>query len=250
MKNRREDNGCCNRTYLKSIMIVFNIFFWVSGAFFLLTGLATYFLRHDYISLLSVKLFSITTYMMIAIGGTVIILAFIGCLGTMKENRGCLIFYSVMLIVVFMAETCAGLIAYMYESAIHEELARNLNQTMMSQYSVDPAVTQAVDAMQSDFECCGAEDYTDWFASTWSDTRIGQAQSTVPGSCCITPNTTCAQSFKLDLINKEGCIYKLERFFRLHLILIGGISLGLSILQIFGHIFSCCLACKVKEIRL
>ena len=33
---------------------------------------------------------------------------------------------------------------------IHEELARNLNQTMMSQYSVDPAVTQAVDAMQSD----------------------------------------------------------------------------------------------------
>ena len=26
--------------------------------------------------------------------------------------------YSVMLIVVFMAETCAGLIAYMYESAV------------------------------------------------------------------------------------------------------------------------------------
>uniref|UniRef100_A0A2C9KMJ8 Uncharacterized protein n=1 Tax=Biomphalaria glabrata TaxID=6526 RepID=A0A2C9KMJ8_BIOGL len=74
----------------------------------------------------------------------------VGCVGTVKEFRCCLLFYAFVLMAVFLLETCVGVLAYMYESAIHEELSRNLNKTMNERYShFENDVTKAVDFMQS-----------------------------------------------------------------------------------------------------
>jgi len=247
MKNRREDTGCCSRMFLKSMMVVFNTFFWISGFFFLFVGVASFFLRHDYITLLPGDLFAILTYSFIGIGGLIVIVGGVGCLATMREIRGCLIFYAFILICVFMAETCAGVVSYMYESAIHEELSRNLNKTLTTKYSVDIGVTVAVDTMQENFQCCGAVSYMDWQHSVWAATKSSMDANLVPVSCCLSPNTTCASVLDPTLIFTQGCIKPLEEYFRLHLILVGGIGLGLSILQVFGLLFSCCLASKTKE---
>ncbi|XP_005110354.2 CD151 antigen [Aplysia californica] len=247
MKNRREDTGCCSRIFLKSIMVVFNTFFLISGVFFLLVGVGSLLWRHEYVSLLQSPLFPITTYLFLGIGGLVVLMGVLGCLATLREIRGCLLFYAFVLMAVFMLETCAGVLAYMYESAIHEELTRNLNKTMSTQYLVDSEVTRAVDAMQADFQCCGATYYTDWEFSHWAVHKPEGDLNLVPHSCCITPNTTCASLLHPSNIHQEGCIQELEKFLRLHLILIGGVGLGLSVLQIFGVIFSCCFSQKIKE---
>ncbi|XP_059161977.1 CD151 antigen-like [Physella acuta] len=241
MHNRREDSGCCSRIFLKSIMVVFNIFFWLSGIAFLLIGLGSLFMRHGYISLLNNQLFPITTYIFIGTGGLILLMGCVGCIGTVREVRCCLIFFSFVLMAVFLLETCVGVLAYMYESAIHEELARNLNKTISEKYSVDNDVTIAVDNMQSQFHCCGATSSSDWEFSKWSmqrnDTRV------FPTTCCSLTNATCT----LAGVYTEGCVDHLEKYVRFHLILIGGVGLGLSILQLFGIIFSCCLAQKIKE---
>ncbi|BFZ03989.1 hypothetical protein BsWGS_07028 [Bradybaena similaris] len=245
MHNRRDDNGCCSRTFLKSIMVAFNSFFWVSGLAFLLCGVGSFLLRHHYISLLDSQLFPITTYLFIAIGGIILLVGIIGCVGTLKELRCCLICYVFALMFVFLLETCAGVLAYMYESTIHEELARNLNQTIANKYYLDTDVTRAVDHMQTTFQCCGVSGFSDWETSVWAvERRLMNETSLVPISCCVLHNSSCAS---LSNVYQEGCAVELERFIRLHLILIGGVALGLSILQIFGIIFSCCLAQKVKE---
>ncbi|GFN98675.1 tetraspanin [Plakobranchus ocellatus] len=250
-KNRRDDAGCCSRIFLKSIMVVFNTFFWISGAAFLFLGLASLFLRHQYVPLLETPLFALTTYLFIGTGGLITILGAVGCVGTLQEIRGCLIFYAFMLMAVFMMETCVGVLAYMYEGAVHEELARNLNVTINNNYHFDREVTKAVDHMQTSFKCCGTSGIGDWQYSRWVQHNIKQNHSDlVPSSCCISPNTSCVQGL-LDLhpsnVHTDGCLEHLESFVRLHLIIVGGVGLGLSILQLFGIIFSCCLAAKVKD---
>ena len=67
----------------------------ISGVIFLLVGLASFFLRHDYISLLSgPPYFPISTYLFIGIGGIIVLMGAVGCLGTLKEIKGCLLFVS------------------------------------------------------------------------------------------------------------------------------------------------------------
>ncbi|XP_055900081.1 CD151 antigen-like [Biomphalaria glabrata] len=249
MHNRRDDTGCCSRIFLKSIMIVFNIFYWLSGVAFLLIGLGSFFLRHHFVSLLDSPLFPITTYLFIGTGGLIVVMGAVGCVGTVKEFRCCLLFYAFVLMAVFLLETCVGVLAYMYESAIHEELSRNLNKTMNERYShFENDVTKAVDFMQSTFECCGATSRNDWRYSKWMETRPQNDTRLVPDSCCLkSSNMTCDFTAQMTNVFTEGCVEHLEKFIRFHLILIGGVGLGLSILQLFGIVFSCCLAHKIKE---
>ncbi|GFS01644.1 tetraspanin [Elysia marginata] len=171
----------------------------------------------------------------------------IGCVGTMQEIRGCLIFYAFMLMAVFMLETCVGVLAYMYEGAVHEELARNLNVTINNKYHFDKEITKAVDHMQTTFKCCGTSGISDWQYSRWARHN---STDLVPASCCISPNMSCVQ-VPLDIhpsnVHIEGCLEHLEDFVRIHLIIVGGVGLGLSILQLFGIVFSCCLAARVKD---
>lgn len=246
MHNRREETGCCSRIFLKSIMVVFNTFFWISGAAFLFLGLASMFLRHQYVPLLETPLFALTTYLFIGTGGLIAVMGVVGCVGTLQEIRGCLIFYAFMLMAVFMLETCVGVLAYMYEGAIHEELSRNLNVTINNKYHFDREITRAVDHMQTTFKCCGTSGISDWQYSRWARTN---ATDLVPASCCISPNASCVQgpeNVHPSIVNTEGCLEHLEDFLRIHLVVMGGVGLGLSILQLFGIIFSCCLAARVK----
>lgn len=247
MHNRRDDTGCCSRIFLKSIMVVFNIFYWLSGVAFLLIGLGSYFMRHHYVSLMESQLFPITTYLFIGTGGIIIFMGFVGCVGTLRELRSCLIFYAFVLMAVFMLETCVGVLAYIYESAIHKELTRNLNRTINEKYFLDDDVTRAVDLMQTTFHCCGATSSNDWEFSKWVMNVSHNDSSLVPASCCKSVNSTCSTAIQSAYVYTEGCVEHLEKFIRFHLILIGGVGLGLSILQLFGIIFSCCLAQKIKE---
>lgn len=245
MHNRREDTGCCSRMFLKSIMVVFNTFFFLSGIVFLLIGLGSFFLRHQYVSLLDSQLYAIITYICIGIGGLILLIGLVGCLGTLKEVRCCLLMYAFVLMAVLILEACVGVLAYLYEGAIHQALNRNLNKTIVEKYSFDPDVTRAVDEMQESFSCCGINHYSDWNYTIWA--KAGNVTDVVPFSCCITPNNvSCGLNTHPSNIYHTGCIEDLESYLRLHLIFIGGVALGLSVLQLFGILFSCCLSYKVK----
>lgn len=70
------------------------ILFQLSGIAFLLIGLGSLFMRHGYISLLNNQLFPITTYIFIGTGGLILLMGCVGCIGTVREVRCCLIFVS------------------------------------------------------------------------------------------------------------------------------------------------------------
>ncbi|KAK7098752.1 CD151 antigen-like [Littorina saxatilis] len=250
VKNRRKDTGCCSLPFLRSLMVVFNVIFWMTGLTFLAVGIWALISRHDYISLLGNNTYSATTFLFLSVGIIIILVGFLGCLGALHEIRCCLVTFAFLLLVIFVMEAISGVLAYMYESAIREELARNLNQTMMEGYGFVPAITKAVNSMQRDFHCCGADGkdgFQDWRYSQW--TAMDTTDNIVPDSCCISPSDGCGVSGHPSNIYLTGCWESLELFLKSHLIIIGGIGLGFCCLQIFGIIFACCMARKIKEAK-
>ena len=49
---------------------------------------------------------------------------------------------------IFLLEAIAGILAYMFEAAVHDDLVRTLNRTMLEHYMIDKEKTYAIDHMQ------------------------------------------------------------------------------------------------------
>lgn len=238
----------CSKFFLRSVLYVFNFVFWCSGGVFLGVGLYILLNNHNFISLLGSTMFPLTTYLLLAIGGLVILIGCLGCIGACQENKCCLFTYSLFLLLIFLLEAVTGVLAYMYDGVIREELTRNLNQTMMENYNYDSTITRAIDDMQNEFKCCGSESFEDWGHCKWFKGNTTGGRKT-PDSCCKSPGEFCAQRDHPSNIDYIGCSRRLEQFVKESVILIGGIALGLCGIQLFGIIFSCCLIRKIKEAK-
>ncbi|KAL5006583.1 hypothetical protein ScPMuIL_015389 [Solemya velum] len=217
----------------------------LTGLTFLILGVHIVINRHSFVSLLGSSTFPAATYMLLATSAIVLLVGIVGCIGACTDNRGCLVIYAICLLVIMLLEAVAGVLAYMYESMIREELTRNLNRTMSQEYTFDQDITNAVDEMQRQFKCCGAESFKDWKYSMWLKTD-NNTSNKAPDSCCITESKHCAASDHHSNIHYDSCRSSLEDYTRESLILIGGVGLGLCFIQIFGIIFSCCLVRKIK----
>jgi hypothetical protein len=246
VKEKGRDDGCCGIDFLKYVLFIFNFIFWLSGLGIVAIGVWTLWDRNHYVSLLTSTTYAATTYVLLGTGGAILLVGFIGCCGAWRENRLCLMTYACFLLVIFLLEAVAGILAYMYEAAVHDELVRSLNQTMLQNYMIDKEKTLAIDHMQQNFKCCGAGSFRDWKHSRW---LMGNPaiNNTVPDSCCKTVTPGCAIRSHPSNIYYDGCVPELEVYLKEHLIILGAVGLGICCLQIFGIVFACCLAKRIKE---
>lgn len=246
VKVKGRDDGCCGIDYLRYVLYFFNFILWLSG--FAIVGVAVWTIldKHHYVSLLTSGTYATTTYILLGTGGVVIFAGFIGCCGAWRQNRICLMLYACFLLLIFLHEAIAGILAYMYEATVHDELLRSLNMTMLNSYKMDTEKTEAIDHMQQAFQCCGFGSFQDWRYSRWLKGNPN-INNTVPDSCCKTMSMACAIRDHPSNIYYDGCVTGLEIYMKRHLIILGAVGLGICCLQIFGIIFACCLAKKIKE---
>lgn len=254
MSVRGTDDGCCGIFFLKYVLYIFNFILLLSGAAILAVGLWTYFAKQWMIGLLGERgdLFIILMYSLIGIGGFIVLFVFsIGCCGSVRKNRACLMLYAVLLLFVFILEAGSGVLTYMYEITINKEVGRIVNGTVTKRYATDSGAKYSVDYMQTYNQCCGSTSYTDWVTTEWYRTIVNGSQS-VPDSCCKTPSVGCAARNNANNANNifmRGCLLPMEEEFRVQLNIMGAMGMGLCCLQIFGIIFACCLAKKVRSVK-
>lgn len=234
---------------LKYLLFVFNFLFWVGGDAVLGVGVWTLLVKSDYLSLLASSTFAVLAYSLILAGSLVVVTGFLGCCAVIREQRSCLSTYFFCLLLIFLIELVAGVLAYVYYQRLSEELKQHLNHTMMENYSQQgqEGITVAVDKLQQDFKCCGSNNSHDWtqsvfIASTQAEGRV------VPDSCCKTITPHCGRRDHPSNIYKVegGCITKLEQFLADHLLIIGAVGIGVACLQICGMVFTCCLYRRIK----
>ncbi|XP_032975221.1 CD151 antigen isoform X4 [Rhinolophus ferrumequinum] len=221
----------------------------LAGLAVMAVGIWTLALKSDYISLLASGTYLATAYILVVAGVVVMVTGVLGCCATFKERRNLLRLYFILLLIIFLLEIIAGILAYVYYQQLNAELKENLKDTMTKRYHQPghEGVTSAVDKLQQEFHCCGSNNSQDWRDSEWI--RSGEAGGrVVPDSCCKTVVAHCGQRDHASNIYKVegGCITKLETFIQEHLRVIGAVGIGIACVQVFGMIFTCCLYKSLK----
>ncbi|XP_037086364.1 CD151 antigen-like [Pollicipes pollicipes] len=242
-----KDEGCCSINFLKYVLYMFNFVFMLSGL--AVFGVAVWSLAAEphYILLLATASFGTAAYVLMAAGLLVVITSVVGCLGALRESLPCLLTYTFVLLLIFLMESMAGVLAYVYQVQLQMELAQHLNSTFTNKYGMQLAYTEAIDDMQQDFHCCGATYYTNWQYSRWLDSEANAERRKVPDSCCKTVVELCGRRDHPSNINPAGCVHQLDFVIQDHLVVVGAVGVGVSVVQIFGVIISCCLFVKLKN---
>ncbi|XP_036374147.1 tetraspanin-11 isoform X1 [Megalops cyprinoides] len=228
---------------LKYLLFVFNFLFWLGGAAVMAVGIWTLIDKSDYLSLLASSTFAVSAYILILAGGLVMVTGFLGCCAVIREQRSCLSAYFSCLLLIFLIELVAGVLAYVYYQRLSDELKQHLNQTMTANYAQPGkhSITKAVDRLQQDFKCCGSNSSLDWLHSMYITSLEGGGR-VVPDSCCKTVTPHCGQRDHPSNIYKVegGCITKLEQFLADHLLIIGAVGIGVACLQLAGAVLTSC----------
>uniref|UniRef100_A0A8D0HJ29 Tetraspanin 11 n=1 Tax=Sphenodon punctatus TaxID=8508 RepID=A0A8D0HJ29_SPHPU len=154
----------------------------------------------------------------------------------------CALLYFSMLLVIFLIELVAGVLAYVYYQKLSDELKQHLTQTLTENYALPGKkhITHSVDHLQQDFKCCGSNSSADWENSIY----ILSAESSgrvVPDSCCKTVTPECGKRNHPSNIYKVegGCITRLEQFLADHLLIMGAVGIGIACLQVRPRTLCC-----------
>ncbi|KAF4530160.1 hypothetical protein B566_EDAN001417 [Ephemera danica] len=210
---------------LKSLLMVFNVVFWMSLARYLE---------------LSAEFSRLAPWLLLGCGGLIVIVASLACCCTMRGQPVMLYIYGSFLLVMFGLEMVAGTYLYTYRTRLSEGFERGLNQTM-KQYDSKGAEEQSkdLDFMQSSLQCCGINGQLDWLNTNYRK---------VPFSCCMHPRHCDPKDTDHDVF-KEGCYTKLTDVLNGNIGIIAGVAVVTAFFPIIGAIFACCLARNINHAK-
>ncbi|KAM4026453.1 CD151 antigen-like [Anomaloglossus baeobatrachus] len=177
------------------------------------------------------------------VGMIIFFLSGFGAMAVIKENNLLIKIFTGIMLLVFAAEIVVGLSAYSYRDTLHRSLQSRFLK-VMNKYGAEKQITRGVDGVQQGFQCCGAQNFTDWF-----NVSSGMYDSSVPSSCCRTPREKCGEDAlgRSESLYQEGCVLKMKMWISEHFDVIGAVGIGLGFTQILGILFSCLLVKMLQD---
>ncbi|XP_015766307.1 PREDICTED: CD151 antigen-like isoform X1 [Acropora digitifera] len=225
-----------------------SFFLALAGIGILAVGVWIMVFKSDYKSILDSDIYVIVPGLMIAAGVVVIIVAVVGCVGAVKENRFFLISFLVMVTLIFALELTIGVLAWVYSSKIKEEIQTTIKDKIDQQYGENSDVTKSIDKLQKENKCCGDTGGRSWNNTAWQRVQRSQGKNNiVPDSCCKTQTPDCGARDHPSNINNEGCLTQVEEFFRFHFTLLAITGIGAACTQLIGIFVTGCILRFVEE---
>ncbi|XP_013776189.1 CD151 antigen-like [Limulus polyphemus] len=237
--------GC--RKAIKYAMLMANLLILIGGIVVFSIGVWTLADKAFMESLLGSNLYVSSAAILIATGVIVIIIAFLGCMGAFKEIKCMLLTFFIILFMIFITMLVGGILGYVFRNEVDEHMHSEMLKTV-KQYMNDTPVTEAWDAVQEKFECCGmipGEDTSHQPYKIWMDMNhnFKMTGPQVPSSCCKSKAllSQCQRNPSEETTWMKGCYEELKEFVKRHAIIVGGIGIGISCVLILGMVFSCAL---------
>ncbi|XP_070564073.1 tetraspanin-18-like [Ptychodera flava] len=255
--------GTCS----KILLFFFNFIFWLSGLVVLIIGVWVTVDRVSlpFLQIMDSPIFKTAGFVMIGVGGFVTLLGFFGCAGAWCENKCMLWTYFLLVFIILLAEIVCTILLFVFKSEVESFLKTKLNETMSEDYgkSDQELYTQAIDAIQITFDCCGTNYYTDWKNTNWYEMHKNTSKE-FPQSCCLIRGkdkiikrgeipepvnaTVCFNgNYPNQFMSSEGCYPKIYRQFNNNIWIIGGVGMGIAVLQLLGIVFAICLLRNLKD---
>ncbi|KAF5307910.1 hypothetical protein FQR65_LT06477 [Abscondita terminalis] len=209
----------------------------ISGIAILTVGAVIHALYHPYSQFVDPS-FESAPILLIIVGVIVFIVAFFGCCGAVKENHCMIITFSAFLIIIFCLEMAAGIAGYVRRNDIEDMLDTHLNNTMHEYYNKADA-KRSWDIMQHELKCCGMNGPSDWAEIIHNNS--------LPHTCCPPDVTESPCTTQYPDKYEKSCLTELKQALVKYGTIIGGVGVGIALVQLIGVVFACCLARSIRK---
>uniref|UniRef100_A0A4W6FSF3 Tetraspanin n=1 Tax=Lates calcarifer TaxID=8187 RepID=A0A4W6FSF3_LATCA len=186
---------CCSG-FLKMMMFVFNGGIFLAGAAILGVGV---WVKVDSGSLLGIlenvdgtpsgvsQLVNVS-YLLMAVGGVLLVIGFLGCCGAIKESRCMLLTFFSIVLIIFIIEVAGAVVLFVFQGLAEQLLAgleTEVRESIQKNYGESESLTSLWNATMEEFKCCGYRNYTDFDNSPFQG-----GKDVYPQICCNTTITT------------------------------------------------------------
>jgi len=222
--------GCGNKC-VKYLVFLFNFLVFVIGIAVLALSLSVRFsndvqkyfqgLLDNTSSAVNLNQMYIALYVLAAVGAFLILTGFLGCCGAWCENTCLLaVFFSIILI-LFVAELGCGIAILVKKDSFKQSIFDEITKKMKEYGSWTPEMKKQFNQTQIDLKCCGCNNITD-YGSSISEGAI-----------------TC--TLYVPQYVATGCCNKVWDTLQNQMAIVGGVSIGILVIELLAMIFSCIL---------
>ncbi|XP_008699267.1 tetraspanin-18 isoform X1 [Ursus maritimus] len=188
-------------------------------------------------------------YILLAMGGLLFLLGFLGCCGAVRENKCLLLFFFLFILIIFLAELSAAILAFIFrENLTREFFTKELTKHYQGNNDTD-VFSATWNSVMITFGCCGVNGPEDFrFASVFRLLTLDSDE--VPEACCrrepqtrdgvLLSREECLLGRDL-FVNKQGCYTVILNTFETYVYLAGALAIGVLAIELFAMIFAMCL---------
>ncbi|XP_036383115.1 tetraspanin 36 [Megalops cyprinoides] len=230
----------CGIITSKTVLLLLSLIFWAAGAALAYVG--SYVLRSysSFDNFLEDKYTLIPAAIIIAVAVVMFVIGIVGCCATLRESKIGLGFFLLIILIILAAEITAFVFGFIYRGKIKGDLEGTMSD-VFQKYDGKNSETRAVDYLQTQLQCCGVKNYTDWTTRPWFSSH----NNTLPVSCCKPNVTGCTGALEQpNLLNTQGCEAKLEQLLQDVLSYAMLVILGFAIIKLFGMLSVCVITCR------
>lgn len=208
-----------------------------------------------------------TSWLIIAIGIGITIVAVCGLVGALFDVKFLLALFAVFIVALIVLEAAACGLAAVFRENLFADLRYNMEMGIEGTYYTNTTgeekPTQETgrpwDFLQSTFDCCGVYSFYDY--NSFSD-KYGIP---FPYSCCSDIVTDDEFSFSLtrentrdasscfqmreNYFNAKGCYVTLVDFTESNIVIILGVAIAVACFNIFLFIFAICLCWNIENVK-
>ncbi|XP_067842892.1 CD63 antigen-like isoform X2 [Heptranchias perlo] len=195
------------------------------------------------LSLLATKSITGVPAVLIIVGVLIFFMAVFGIAAVWKENITMMKVFLILMTLVFLVAVTVEVSTYIFRSQVYTNLTDGFEKSIR-EYDENSKLGVIVNRLQIKFHCCGSNNYTDWFKTTF-----GKATLSVPSSCCINITDSCGRSVSYQTANVHtvGCTGTMAAWIEEHFSIIRGTGVGFALAQVIGIFVSCLYIKKLQD---
>ncbi|XP_066968979.1 tetraspanin-1-like [Macrobrachium rosenbergii] len=260
--------GVCCYQCLKYMVMIFNLLYLLLGGALLGTALWMYLDGANMAPVTTdIEGYNYVLYFLMAVGGVMFIMGFLGCCGAFQESQCMLATFFALVLVLFAGQIAAGIWLKSNEGRFTSLAESSLASSIQHDYGFAEMKTSAFDVIQRELKCCGAISPSDWAESRYNGAdekgagmEIGVSgvlgTYKVPPSCCVSEDeTVCELAREVPLaghlpgtIHSEGCSKRMIQLIHKHSYEVLGVVAAIVLIEVLAMIFSMVLCCTVRRI--
>ncbi|XP_013405080.1 CD63 antigen-like isoform X1 [Lingula anatina] len=234
---------------VKYLLFAFNLLFFLCGLGLIIAGAVVLTSFSEYAQFLGEGPFGSAATYVIIVGVIILIVAFFGCFGAIKENYCMVMTFAALLIIIFIFELAAGIAGFVLKDQVVDVIKTSASKILDEAGTGNTADITIFNTIEKDFKCCGVNGFGDWENKT---NKLGGDGCCISLDSSLNNNRTGCYEYYLNKgdtgkLRNDGCVKAVQEWAERYIYIIGAVGIAWAFIEIMGIVFACCLGRAVKK---